>query len=63
MISYSPNSVLWIHHEFGGGGGVRCIYLYIVVSPYVRGASYIFAPVPVLYIVAFGPQIIQVAYS
>jgi hypothetical protein len=35
MISYSPNSVLCIHHEFEGGG-VRCIYLYIVVFLYVR---------------------------
>jgi hypothetical protein len=29
MTSYSPNSVLWIHHEFEGG--VRCIFVYMYI--------------------------------
>ena len=37
--------------------------LYIVVSPYVMGFFCIFAPVHVLYIVAFGPLVIQASIT
>jgi hypothetical protein len=39
------------------------LYLYIVVSLIVRVLPAYFTPVHVLYIVAFGPSKIQVAYS
>jgi hypothetical protein len=39
------------------------LYLYIVVSLIVRVFPAYFTPVHVLYIVAFGPSGIQVAYS
>jgi hypothetical protein len=41
---------------------VRCIYLYIVVSPYVRGFT-AYLHLYLYYIVAFGPQIIQLVNS
>jgi hypothetical protein len=53
MISYSPNSVLWIHHEFEGG--VRCIYLYIVFPHFFRGFSCIFAHLYMYYICGLWP--------
>jgi hypothetical protein len=34
IVFYSPNPVLWIHHEFEG---VLVSYLYIIFSPVVRG--------------------------
>jgi hypothetical protein len=39
------------------------LYLYIVVSLIVRVFSAYFTPVHVLYIVAFGPDGIQLLYS
>src|SRR3954471_10608085 len=55
MISYSPNSVLWIHHEFEGEG-VLDVYICILYFPHMLGGFLHICLVPVLYIVAFGPQ-------
>ena len=59
MDFISPNSLLLIHHEFEGEGGVLELYyvsMYTcIVFPLYEGFSVYLSPVHVLYIVAFGP--------